>query len=682
MSDDWPAIVAMLRSNPTEASIRTFVQQAPDAMFKALREPTIELHVRLFVAVELIELRPLDRKHVHPILEAVLADLSKSQRLRALFELDCRVEASPLLDDVVQLNSEKVQLRCPRCPSIMSFGELVAHLWEVHRLRYSDGFVADPTEYVSQTINDAATSGDPVLYDCAYLESQHFFPDAEPRLVFQSLVARGANDAEQIELLLQLAQADGAGVCSYCLSNVEVALPELLPPLSIRKGRISGEGYSVELRSSWFETEIRIEAPGSATETLPLPNDPLRGRQLAGSVATGFGLLTLFILIVVALPTWATFTLGIFGGIVMTLWFFLKKPKTKATAENQLIDLTWQYLVPGIGRSESATRFLLRLCRTSLTRGQANQRQSALDEVIEQTSYLVQRRAVFAQLNAMARFVRLIDWSQPGPDRYQAVFTEMTQLFREKLSLVGLETMAAVILNERIILPTERLLLARVAISAAFEAGFRPADLMMFFRFVPRFAELCTPIDRDWVNLLYQLWRYDYRNNSERLEMISLFRLIEQEPRLARQQFRETPLLLWMVSMPDHYPDSLQHFTLQAEGLAYDGKTICTDPEQLTMNQKGSTIRCNIGSLALNVPSSMASALMALLQQNLTLWQELTRRADQRDGSDRLRPESVTMLQTLAVHCPLCQSEALHQPGRMGTPWQAILNQQTDSASA
>ena len=665
-----------LRANPDDATCRDVAEQLLDnreGFETLLRDPSLELRVRLYVAGQLIELRRNDRTHVRAVLESVLADLSKSQRLNALLELDSWVEESPILDEIVKQTSEKVQLKCPRCPSIMSHAELIAHLWEVHRLRYGEGVVSDPTDYVGRTINEAAASGNPMLYDRAYLESYYFFPDAEPRLVFQALVARGANDAEQIELLLNLADEENAGVCSYCLSSVAVALPELLPPLSLRRGRISGEGYGIELLPTWLEAELRIEAPGTAVETLPMNDKPRRRRQIAGVVATTIAVLLLLGLLLIPMNATMDLAVGIVGCVIVGVSFalFTSRKKSIVDQEARLIDLAWQHLVPGIGRSDAATRFLLRLCRTSLDRGQPSRRQAALDEVIEQTSFLVQRRAIFAQLNAMAKFVKLIDWSQPGPDRYQAVFSEMTQLFREKRSLASLETMAGVILNERIIMPSERPLLARVAMAAAFESGFRPADLMMFFRFGPRFTELCTPIDRDGLNLLFQLWRLERKSN---IRLVSLFKLIEQEPRRARELLRETPGLLWIIPMPTHFPEALTRFQISRDGLVYDGKSICKDPETLLLKSKGEIVRCEIGSLAMNVPSSIAEELMNILHQHLTLRQELGKQ----ETTQRLRPETVTMLQPMAVECPLCQSGALHQPGRMGTLWQAILNQQAE----
>ena len=79
--------------------------------------------------------------------------------------------------------------------------------------------------------------------------------------------------------------------------------------------------------------------------------------------------------------------------------------------------MAWSELIPGIGRQPPAVRYLIRLCRASLTAGDPSARVEAVAELVEQSAVLANKGGVYVQLIAAARVLQVFDATVPGRER-------------------------------------------------------------------------------------------------------------------------------------------------------------------------------------------------------------------------------------------------------------------------
>lgn len=660
-----------------------FVSLMPDvvpselarAVLPLVKNADLSLDLRLAAAGKLLESMPDDRKSILPVTEALTSGLGKSASLERLLQVQRYVQRCAALDEYIAELEAEVSLRCPKCPTTLTRRELVKHLWAAHRLIYADGKASDPRRAeLEEIITQAAVSDDPADLDQAYLYTELYAPDMERRLAFQSLAIRGNPDASQTNRLLALAEEDHCGLCSNCLSAVPDPVPELPPPASLASGRLSAEGYVVEVVDTPLGRLARMAFPDGALEPLPL-----RGQRLSPRLTAVFVALPLFLLAAIgvilipaklAQPLFVAFWLIVIAWIGYAIIRVLTKPLPDASS--LAIDYAWNDLVPSINLSTSSTRFLIRLCRASIREGSPAERLKPLKTLIEEAERRIHRGGNFQQLLAAARILQVLDGARAGRDKINSLVELFDPYFRGELQAAYAEAAAEVLLSGDTLSEGDTLRLGVCLVGNCYNAGLTPADLLAIGRFGPMFRQLLLDASPSHLGQLYALWRTRHQQPWSAIgEALTVFDLAKDVPNAARKILPEHPDTLLRIQVTEAIESQLGPILLTTRGLLVGGKLL-GDPNGLIEQQafEDDDWRLRFGSYRFKLEKKLPARFPEQLREWLTLWAE--RYAANAENLGRRTDKVPRLVGSLVVACPLCQEQLAIRRGLIGTPWAAL----------
>jgi hypothetical protein len=661
----------------------SFVNQLPGvlpkelarAIIPTLKDATVPLSLKLAVTGKVLEAAPDDRRIITPILDQLISGLPRTSALERLLQLQSHVEKSEALDAIIAQMESDSPLKCPKCPAQLPRGELIKHLWNQHQLLYcGEGKAATPRPELDQIITASAVAEDPAALDEAYSYSQLYFPEAERRLVFQSLAVRGNPDPTQTNRLMTLAEEQHAGLCPSCLSAVADPVPELPPPASLANGRLAAEGYLIEVRDTGMGRVANLAIVDGPVEQLPSRGQSIPPRLTAVVVAMPLFLFAAIGVVLIpgkfAQPLFMAFWLIIMSWIGYAVVRYLTKPLSDASG--QAIDYAWSELVPGISLNSTSTRFLIRLCRASIGEGHHADRTTVLRDLIEEVARRADRGASYQQLLASARILQVLDGAQLGREKINGLVEMFEPFLRGELQASYAEAAAEVLLSGDTLSEGDTIRLGVCLVGSTFNAGLTPADLLAIGRFGPMFRQLLLDASASHLGQLYALWKS--RNNrpwSNIGEALTVFELAKDVPNAGRKILTDFPDTLLRIPVQDVIEDQLGPILLTTRGLVVGGKLL-GDPDGPIEQQEPEEDdwRLRFGTYRFKLNKRLPNRFVQSLQEWMRLWTD--RYAAHAENLGKRTEKLPHIIAPLAVHCPLCDEAIVIRRGLLGTPWAAL----------
>ncbi len=631
----------------------------------------VALSVRLAAAGKLLS-GLSDPAVVSGLIQQLVAGLSDSDRLARLLELQRRVDRCEPLDQLIQNAESERRHLCPRCQTVFSRPDLIAHLWHEHRLVYSNGRPADPRPMVEAAI--AASGDDPTgeMLDAAYLLSQHVYPDAAPALVFQAL-ARGIADPTQTDRLLERATASHCGVCPVCLSAVPDPLPPLPPPADVGYGRVSADGFTAAVTDTATGRVIELTTPAGPRE----PPDSLRLPPPMAATLYALPVFGVGLLVTLVMPGRLVHPLAMAGLMSVAGWltYVLIRSNRRELPDinDAAVTLTWRELVPGIGRSPAAVRFLTRLCRGSIGFGDPVPRAGRVHELAEQSAVLDRKGESYSQLAAAAAVLRASDAVRMGREPV-ATLVEVFRPFAQGRASVAFAEAGAEIILADLGLPADELQRLGLGVTAIlFDAGLTPPDLLLIVRLCPWLKKLIPAANPDHLAGLYVIWQLTPGRGWTGVgSATTVFDLVANYPPTARRLLGAHPDALLRLDLGDAATDAVGAVVLTSVGVAVGGLLISDPSERFEAIKTPSGWQLRVGEGLLAADAPIPAKLTEQLREWL-IW-HAGRLQPKADASLDRRADPVAAERLLAVvaDCPLCGTRCAWQSGRLGTPWQAV----------
>lgn len=631
-----------------------------------LQARDVSVRLRVVVAGRLISTLPDRIESIGPIVRALTAGLGKTRTLERLILLQSQVKKSETLDTIVADAERTTRLVCPKCSVRLSRAALIRHLWHKHRLIYESGAGRDPGPIVEKAVEDYTTSQDVEALDRIYATTERMYDEVEPKQIHQAILTRlntgsGTGGAAVLDTdqLARLAAEDDCGLCPTCFSSVPASIPRLPEPLLLTNGRLVGEGYRVEA----LRRRIVMTYSDNSTESLPDPEDRSNTREFAAQVGAGLATVALLSGIFYPgkplLPT-VGLTLASIGAYAGLLFRerFVPSPNTRA------INRCWSELVPGIGRSARAIRFLTRLCRASLGRGDADVRSKVLWELVEHAAVLAEKGPTQSQLFAVARLLQAHDSSRIGKEWINQLIGVLEPFFRGEVTPVYVEAVAETLLNSDQFSDRDAARLRILLPSVAFEAGLTPQGLSPLMEACPNLGRLFAG-NSDWLELLFELWKM--RNTRPWENSIGLAQTVFE---LTRKGTGARLLLAYPDTiMIAEFPE-LGEVLIGRRGLTIADCTVA-DPEAaiaVEPSKKGNFILV-FGAHRIAVENKISEKTLRGLRAWLRFRAERLIPAIGRSATGSIPERVRQLLIPIVVDCPMCRGRSLARVGSVGKIW-------------
>jgi phage FluMu protein Com len=614
--------------------------------------------VGLAAAGRMLAIYPDTPEAVKAVLAALSAGQTRHKTLERLIRLQALGLSSPAIDKTMASTEAKLTLKCPKCAVQLTRPALVRHLWEAHGLVWAAGGVHSPEALLERAMRRTATRRpDPARIDAAFDRTAQFFPDVSPRQVFQALAARGSAHPTQLEPLLDRVAGEGAGLCPVCLSALPDPIPPLPPPAPVGGGRLVAEGYAVEVVDAPTGRREVVETPAGVTEV---------GRRLPPRVlAVIVGGSVQFVAALAA--AWKP-VVGVLALVAAWLAYlaarFARKPLPDATDAS--VDRAWSDVVPGIGRKPPAVRFLIRLCRTSINRGEPQERTPAVWELVEQAAVLADRGGPFVQLLATGRVLQVCDDATAGRERVAGLVKTFAPFVRGELPLAYAEAAAEALLASEAMSGGEAKRLAVLLIGALFDAGYLPGDVTAVTVFAPWFKTLLGDPTDIHLGTLHAVWRGRVQRRwAEVGPAETIFELTERSPGQARQVLTAFPDAVLVVETAEAVDRALGPVAVCTTGVGAGG-VVVADPDaavQLAATGRELSFGTHRVGLAHKLPTNVPASLRGWLRYRAqVLMPQVQQRSQNQAGTAR----AAAVLAPLRVTCPLCKTASVVRAGRIG----------------
>ncbi|HZT80239.1 MAG TPA: hypothetical protein VFA26_08455 [Gemmataceae bacterium] len=536
-----PRLIALLLSQPEPAGRRLayrLVEALParlhGANLAALRPLLLDRRQppeeQLEGAAALLRAVGKDGPAALEVLKVLTAGLGKRRGIERLRQLGERIGPCPALDEVCAELEDQMRMRCPRCGAEGRRREMLAHLWDEHRLVLEGRRVREPWDAIADWVAAHAVSPDPgLLARCRDL-AQKLDGEAGLRRVQRLLLARGVPDAQaQAELLAEAEQRD-ASLCPHCYDFVAIPRIDAPAELSVHRGRLSARGYRVEVSESGLFSRLEVEVPGRPPERLPLPGRRLTRKGalylLAGPlVLTALALAVLAPKMVAAVALTVTFLL--LGALVVALfvqadWRSARPPLERA------VDQAWAVLAPRLhaaGFSAADAAFLGGLAALSVGHGRPAARAAVLTRLLNLTDKEVSAHVEAARNLAALHRLALADAVAAGKDPVPLLAGQVGRCFEGRLPLAFADGLLAG-WEEAGWPPRKRALLRVLLLDRAFEAGFEVRNLLDAGQTAPALGAVLGTDDPGGLARTRLLWSLRPRRPWDRCgEAVTVFNL-------------------------------------------------------------------------------------------------------------------------------------------------------------
>jgi hypothetical protein len=502
-----------------------------------LMDRRLPLDATLETAIVLARRSGTDRKTRLEVYKALVAGLGKARAVERLRELAEQLGPEPLLEEYCVQLENQVRMACPRCAVQLRRPQMVAHLWNEHKLMLNGLRVREPWQMIEDWIDESRRKNDADILDRCRALAQRMDPDNGLQRVQRLCLAHGIEDAEARKAFLAEAAEQHASLCPHCFALVP--MPGAVParPLNAYRGRVSALGYLVEVRDTGLLSRLEIETP---TAVVHRGYEPPRRLTAKGALVVLVGPLVALALGVACgilaprLPPLVPVLLFLTAAGVMA--FFVRwRWRRPRPAFDRAVDFAWFALVPRLHAesfSPTDSSFLSRLAWTSLAWGRPSLRTAALERAVHLTEKAVAASRTPVEHLADLQRLAITDAVRAGADPVPLVVKQLGRCFDGQLSFTYAERLLGGWEKDwwsRLDRRRLRVLLC----DRAFEAGFELRNLLAAGAASPALdAILDTTDDRTTLASLRLLWAWRPRQPWDRCgEAMTVFELAARRGR-------------------------------------------------------------------------------------------------------------------------------------------------------
>jgi hypothetical protein len=444
------------------------------------------------------------------IIDSLVARCRKSRALQRMWRVREQLGACPALAERIGATEARVRMRCPRCGVQCRRPEMTRHLWDEHGLVLDGQRVRGPWQVIEEWLRAYRRSGDPdLLLRCRRFGLQ-LDPSGGLRRVHRLSLACGVDDLEARHVLSAEASVHHASLCPRCFALVPLPPLVLARPLNVSRGRLSLQGYLVEVSETGLVPRLVLETPRTA---LYRGYEPGRWLTRRGATLLLVGVPVAAALCVAALrslagvpaqvPVAMLVGLAVLGALaVRARWRTRTEPMIRAIA------FAWGRLVPYLHAdrfSVDDADFLAGLCLTSLGRGLADARAEALVQLVQITEEAAARGAVPLACYALLERLRLADAAALGEDPVSATAQQVARCFEGSMPLGFAQELLAA-WEAPWWTAGELARLRALLCDRAFEAGLEVEDLLRAGELAPALGEVLHTSDAESLCRLRLLW--------------------------------------------------------------------------------------------------------------------------------------------------------------------------------
>jgi hypothetical protein len=491
------------------------------------------------------------------LLKALVQRRSKVRAVARLRQLAALTGSFPALEEAVRQFEDRVRMRCPRCDAQLRRREMVQHLWHEHRLLLHGDRVREPWQLIEEWADNGVRQGDAAALERARELARQIDARAGPWRVERLIAARAGGDSDVGRALLAEAGEREASLCPHCYELVPV--PRQQPPRepSLWRGRLSTNGYRVELSEDGLVPVAEVETPG-----YPCARYPLAGRRWTRKGATLF-LAAPLVLLALALALFVPgarplpVVAALLGAALVLYLAAHIGWRQKRPAEDRVVDYAWKWLAPRLhaeGFSLADSAFLASLALASNGRGRPAARREALNRLLPLTERVVGAGFGAARHLAALRRLAIADAVCQGADGVRLVVAEVDRCFSGRLPLAYAEGVLAGWGDDGRG-PGDLARLRVLLCDSAFEAGFELRDLIEAGETAPSLGEVLRVEDTEALAHLRLLWSLRASQPWDRTgEAATVFELADAGG--ARELLGRYPDLLLRHTLPARFGDA------------------------------------------------------------------------------------------------------------------------------
>jgi hypothetical protein len=482
------------------------------ALLPALQDRRLPGDAQVAAAAALLRTTGKDGPAAEEVYEALVDGLRKGAAADRLRRLEEQVGPSPSLERICSRFEDRMRMSCPRCGTELRRRQMIRHLWDEHQLLLDGRRVREPWQLMEEWVEGYKRKTDPEALDRCRILAQRIDPDDGPFRVQRLFLARGIDDPDGRKALLGEADERRASLCPSCFAFVPV--PEEVPvrPANVWHGRLSLNGYRVEVPEKGWLARLEVDAPSGRVYRGREPGRLLTRKGALFVLAGPFVVAALLMAVGLSpfpppqvVPVVVSLIIALVVGI-----FVHHSWKDVAPATDRAVDHAWARLAPrlhadGFSRPESA--FAAGLALASMGRGHADVCAGPLSRMLAVTEKAAAPGAAPLEHLADLRGLEAANAAALGKDPVPLVVAQVGRCFEGRLPLAY---------AERLLRDREsdwwtrgnRERLRVLLLDRAFEAGFEVRNLVEAGRAAPSLGAALRTDDREGLARLRLLWSW------------------------------------------------------------------------------------------------------------------------------------------------------------------------------
>lgn len=627
----------------------------------------------------------VDDSLTEELLQTLVSGLGKSKSIERLRRFEGVAGKNPVVETLCEQLEDRLRMNCPRCETQLRRPEMIAHLWNEHRLVLDGRRVREPWSMIEEWLDAYRERRDATLLERCRMLVQRLDaeggggksqPSSTPmRRFHRLLLTHRVADEEARRALTEEAASQHAACCPWCYELVPV--PREVPParLNLYRGRLSAGGYRVEVSES---------RPLTFLEIVTLEKTIYRGRELGqlwtrrGAMLVGVGPLILLALLGAMgifnfgteplKPVLVILSLALVVHL-LTLWQWRPRLPLGVRARNY----AWTMLAPRLfaeGYRLDDSAFVAGLALLSCGDGYAPLRETLLLDFVKRTENAFSMGLAPPGHLAALRRLSVEDAASRGADPVPLVVELVARCFEGRLSLRFAEHLLSGWVTEWWT-PGNLVRLHALLCDRAFEAGFEVRNLLNAGNNAPTLGRILGTDNVRNLAALRLLWSLRPTRPWDRCgDPLTVFDLAA-DPQRADLLGRYPDLLLWqmepqwLIAAPGVTEPKPTHILFCVRGVLLQGVLFNETPRVVEVNARWRYNDLVIGEqrfrstgeldpLALRMERWFRYAFSEFLPAlpRVETWQA---------------PDRLAILRAWgAVSCPECHRQVLPRVGQVG----------------
>jgi hypothetical protein len=252
--------------------------------------------------------------------------------------------------------------------------------------------VRDPWGVIEEWLDACKASADEALLERCRVAAARIDPEGGPVRLRRLALAHGVADADARRAVLAEAREQQAACCPWCFDLVPVPAERAAVHVNYRPGRLSGQGYEVEVDDRGVQTRLDVHTPVEVIHRGPEPERRLTGHGLALLFAGPLVLVGLLLAFVSRHPVWVVFPVLLLAWVTYLVVALVARLHHRP--DRRVLDYAARLLVPRLhhkGFSLADSAFAAGLARLAGRLGEETVPPDALRRLLHFTEPAVKR---------------------------------------------------------------------------------------------------------------------------------------------------------------------------------------------------------------------------------------------------------------------------------------------------